>query len=180
MSPTSALCNVFANTHTVGVVSIVCCAVSLLLTAYTAYVAHKSKTAADAAKTAVDSYRLRFSSLDAMSAFDSAIAQLTHIQALHRDSAWKQVSYQHSLFKRTLVALKGCKPELDANQRTALQRGVNNLTQMQGLVENELYGEGDGDGDGDLNGAMMNTMLSDLETALAEMRTDIHNRLQVL
>ena len=84
--------------------------------------------------------------------------------------------YQHSVLKRTLVGLKGCKPELNENRKTQIQEGIQNLTKLQNLVETALQ-KGSLD---TLSRAKMNAKLSVLDTALAEMRTEIQNQLQVL
>lgn len=147
-----------------------------MATGYTAYAAHCSKKASEDAKEAVESTRVRFNKLDTMSEFDAALSQVTYLKDLQRESAWSYLPYQHSLLKRTLVALKRCKPELDAEQKIQLQRGIDSLTKMQDLVEATL----DNRTTDTLSVSTMNATLSDLETALAEMRTDIQNQLQVL
>jgi hypothetical protein len=91
----------------------------------------RTKTAADAARTAAEQTKLQLSRVDTLAECSSALAIMDEIKRLHRAGAWEVVPDRYAALRRLLASIQTLNPDLTEEQRTALSASIGQFKTME-------------------------------------------------
>ncbi|MCK4570749.1 hypothetical protein KAT84_02245 [Candidatus Bipolaricaulota bacterium] len=136
----------------------------------TIYSVGRSRSAANLAKEAADSARVRMMRFDVATGLTSAISMLEEIKRLQRDKSWQLLPERYGTLRKLLVSIRGAYPHISEADRSSIQSAIQHLANSERIVEKVIA---------DVDTAdvpKLNSRLSNLVDILQELLIEVKNR----
>lgn len=111
---------------------------SLIGFAATLYAVFKSQSASKQARDAAEATREALTRFETVAKISATITSMSEIKRLHRVAAWPILPDRYASVRQELVLIRSANPEMDANQRTALQGAIQQFSELEQTIETYL------------------------------------------